>query len=88
MFLGLSTAAVLHDAYWGGCRFLKQGMVWEIVAGTYSGFGDCQSFCEDPFLLLNDNVTVQFHILRVSCKMLLHRTCSSFSDVELVGKGG
>ena len=37
--LGLSTAAVLHDAYWGGCRFLKQGMVWEIVAGTYNSKG-------------------------------------------------
>ena len=36
MFLGLSTAAFVLDAYWGGCRFLKQGMVWEIVAGTYT----------------------------------------------------
>ena len=73
MFLGLSTAAVSHDAYWGGCRFLKQGMVWEMVAGTDSGFGTvCHSFGEDPFLLFNDNVTVHFDILRVSCKMLLH----------------
>ena len=33
VFLELSTAVVLHDAYWGGCRFLKQGMVWEIGKG-------------------------------------------------------
>ena len=51
MFLGLPTAAVLHDEYWGGCRLLEQGMVWEIVAGTYSGFGVCQ----DLFLLFSDN---------------------------------
>ena len=88
MFLGLPTVAVLHDEYWGGCRLLEQGMVWEIVAGTYSGFGVCHSFYEDPFLLFNDNVTIHFHFLRVSCKMLHLLTCSSFSDVELVGKGG
>ena len=72
MFLGLSTAAFVNDAYWGGCRFLKRGMVWEIVAGTYSGFGVCHSFYEDPFLVFNANVTVNFHFLRVSCKMLPH----------------
>ena len=72
MFLGLSTAAFVHDAYWGGCRFLKHGMVWEIVAGTYSGFGVRHSFYEDPFLVFNDNVTVHFHFLRVSYKMLHH----------------
>ena len=66
------------------CRFLKEGMVWEIVAGTYSSFGVCHSCCEDPFLLFNDKVTVHFHVLRVFFKMLLHWTCSS----ELVGKGG
>ena len=68
MFLGLSTAAFVHDAYWGGCRFLKHGMVWEIVTGTYSGFGVCHSLHEDSFFLFNDNATAHFHFLRVSNK--------------------
>ena len=52
VFLGLSTAAFVHDAYWGGCRFLKHGMVWEIVAGTYSGSGYVTLSMKTRFLCL------------------------------------
>ena len=47
------------------------------MAGTYSCLEVWHFFYEDPFLLFNDNVTVHFHILSVSCKMLLHQTCFS-----------
>ena len=68
MFLGLSTAAVLQDEYWGGLQspLTKHGVGGWQVPTVVSGS------VNDLFLLFSDNVTVHFHVLRVSCKMLLH----------------